>query len=137
MSSDLGDPIGEGLYQAFAYPDADFAVLPGGQPDAVTLTVRTGPESWSIRLAAPFGQVLDVGSFLNAERAPGSLTPGLDLRRNGRGCEQTFGAFTIGEIGFDLDGHLAALDATLSQHCEFPDAPALDATITFRAAPGG
>lgn len=136
VSSELGDPIGEGGYLAFDYPDAEFAVVPGDRPDDVTLTVRSGSEGWSIRLAAPLGQGLDVGSFLNAERTPGSLTPGLDVRRNGRGCAQTFGAFTIGAVGFDVDGHLAALDATLTQRCEFPDAPALQGTITYRAAPG-
>ena len=135
LSSDLGDPVGEGLYQAFGYPSAQFAVAPGDRPDDVTLTVGAGAERWSIRLAAPLGQALDVGSFLNAERVPGTLTPGLDVRGDGRGCDQAFGAFTIGEVGFDPDGHLVALDATLIQHCELPDAPALNATITYRAEP--
>src|SRR5947209_1710435 len=93
---------------------------------------------------APAGLALLIGACAGPA-GPARAQPGpprlaerdrLEVRRNGRGCEQTFGAFTISQIGFDLDGRLVAMVASLIQHCELPDGPALDATVTYRAGSG-
>jgi hypothetical protein len=125
--------VGEGLYWSYDYPAASFGVAPSAGPEAVTIIVSLGGDDWSIHLAAPSGQVLDVGSFENAERVPSSLTPGLDVRANGRRCNETFGDFTVSQVLVEAGGRFQSLEATFIQHCEFPDGPALRGTVIYRA----
>jgi hypothetical protein len=115
------------------YPDASFEIAPGSTPDRLRLTVRAPGENWTLTFAPPLGQQLEVGSYDTAERVPSSFVAGLDVRGDGRGCSLGFGSFTIGAIAFDPRGRLSTLDAAFDQACEYPDAPALHGTITYRA----
>ena len=133
LTSDLGDVVGGGVITSLEYPDASFAIAPGSTPDRLRLTVRAPDEDWALTFAPPLGQQLEVGSYDTAERVPSSFVAGLDVRGDRRGCSLGFGSFTIGAIAFDPGGSLSTLDAAFDQACEYPDAPALHGTITYRA----
>jgi hypothetical protein len=135
LTSDLGDAVGQGGITSLEFPDATFEAVSGSTSELVRLIVASPSESWTITFAAPLGQQLEVGSYDTAERTPSSLNAGLDVRDDGRGCSLAFGSFTIGALAFTPDGRLASLDAAFDQSCEYPDAPALHGTLTYRAPP--
>jgi hypothetical protein len=137
LTSDLGDVVGQGTITSLEYPGASFATASASTRELVTLAVESTSDRWTITFAAPVGQQLEVGSYETAERTPSSLDAGLDVRDNGRGCSLAFGSFTLGALAFDGDGRLASLDAAFDQACEYPDAPALHGTLTYRAPPRG
>ena len=133
LTSDLGDLVGKGAISSLEYPDAHFQSAAQATPARITVTATSGDEHWVLTFAAPLGQQLEVGSYDVAERVPSNLVAGLDVRGDGRGCSLGFGSFTISAISFEPTGSLAALDAAFNQACEYPDAPALHGTLTYRA----
>jgi len=133
LTSDLGDLVGEGAISSLEYPDARFQAAAQATLARITVTATSGDEHWVLTFAAPLGQQLEVGSYDVAERVPSNLVAGLDVRGDGRGCSLGFGSFTISAISFEPTGSLAALDAVFDQACEYPDAPALHGTVTYRA----
>jgi hypothetical protein len=87
---------------------------------------------WTLDFAAPQGQELVPGTYLNATRYPGQAptVPGLDFSGDGRGCNTLSGQFTINDILFGGDGSLQRLQATFEQHCDGFGA-ALRGTIVY------
>jgi hypothetical protein len=76
----------------------DFRVIEPWTPD--------GWRWWYLRLAAPEGTNLSVGSYANATRWPFQETtaPGLDFSGNGRGNNRLTGSFNILESNIAEDG---------------------------------
>ena len=76
----------------------DFRVIEPWTPD--------GWRWWYLRLAAPEGASLSVGSYANATRWPFQETtaPGLDFSGNGRGNNRLTGSFNILESNVADDG---------------------------------
>jgi hypothetical protein len=76
----------------------DFRVIEPWTPD--------GWRWWYLRLAAPEGANLSVGSYANATRWPFQETtaPGLDFSGNGRGNNRLTGSFNILESNVADDG---------------------------------
>ena len=79
----------------------DFRVIEPWTPD--------GWRWWYLRLAAPEGASLSVGSYANATRWPFQETtaPGLDFSGNGRGNNRLTGSFNILETNVADDGTLS------------------------------
>jgi hypothetical protein len=79
----------------------DFRVIEPWTPD--------GWRWWYLRLAAPEGANLSVGSYANATRWPFQETtaPGLDFSGNGRGNNRLTGSFNILESNVADDGILS------------------------------
>lgn len=141
FTSQAGDYIGQGHDETLTPPAWSFTVSQGNLgPGGVAIDVRsqggTGPVVWTVNLAAPRGQSLQVGTYSNATRAAfrDSGQPGLDVYGDGRGCNQVFGTFTITTIEIAPNGAVMALDATFVQHCETPTAPALKGHLRFTGA---
>jgi hypothetical protein len=76
----------------------DFRVIEPWTPD--------GWRWWYLRLAAPEGANLSVGSYANATRWPiqDTTAPGLDFSGNGRGNNRLTGSFNILESNIAEDG---------------------------------
>lgn len=133
--SEKGDYIGMGNSQSFSTP-SDVITLTGSASD-LTVHVNPNNEYWNIQLAAPRGQRLQPGVYLNAERAPfrTGRAPGLAVDGEHRGCNEVFGRFVIDQIETapDTSGALTALDGTFEQHCERSASPALRGVVRYRA----
>ena len=75
---------------------------------------------WTLDLAAPFDQLLDVGLYDNAARYPfqDDAQPGLTFSGNHRGNNQNSGFFEILEISFDGIGDISSLAVDFTQYGE-------------------
>lgn len=75
---------------------------------------------WDLELAAPFGQVLEVGLYDNAARYPfqDAAQPGLTFSGNHRGNNQLSGFFEILEISFNGIGEIDSLAVDFTQYDE-------------------
>ncbi len=134
-TSDSGDYIGGG--GAKRYTPANATISVSGTAAFLTVSVRNDTDWWSIDLAAPKGEKLHRGMYYDAERAAfrtGSA-PGLDVSGNHRGCNEIYGSFAINQIATNASGKVIMLDATFTQHCESPTAPALKGRVMFNAQP--
>ena len=135
FTSEAGDYIGGGQTRDYQAPAATIRL--SGTAGYVTMSVDAGSEWWTIELAAPNGDVLRPGRYLDAERAAfrTGRSPGLDVSGTGRGCNQVHGNFWIDQIGVADDGTVTMLDARFTQHCESESAPRLQGTVKFAAYP--
>jgi hypothetical protein len=79
------------------------------------------------------GQSLHVGTFAGAQRFAASGIPGLDVSGEGRGCNHSYGNYTILSMATDANGVITELDATFTQHCERLKAAALTGEIRLNA----
>jgi len=134
-TSQTGDYLGQGQSASYSPPTASFNTY--GNKTSATISVDAGSSNyWYITLAAPVGQELRPGSFVDAERASfrTGRSPGLDVSGQGRGCNQTWGSFIINQVSFDSTGKLTVLDATFTQRCA-STGPAFNGTIKFNALP--
>jgi len=115
-------------------PDAHFQVLRDGSIHRINVTA--GNTYWSISLAAPVGQELHPGIYPNAERAgfQSGRSPGLDVRRNGSGCNEVYGKFTIHQIAYDAAGVITTLEASFLRRCS-PGDPAWRGDLKYLATP--
>jgi len=135
--SDAGDYIGQGWTLLHEAPTSTFTP-PTPDPSRNRLTLRiVGSDglstlNWGLDLAAPQGQQLVAGTYLNATRYPfqAPTVPGLNFSGDGRGCNMLSGQFTITEIVFGGDGSIQRLRATFEQHCEGAG-PALRGTVSY------
>lgn len=120
LDSEPGDWVGAG--QQLLFTPANATVSGGGSPGYVTISAITpGYGHWFYAdLAAPPGQNLQPGTYLNATRAAfrAAGSPGIDVSGDGRGCNNDTGQFTIHEISFTPAGQLDTFSATFEQHCE-------------------
>lgn len=132
-SSGPGDWIGQGAERTFTAADSTFSGGVGYR-NHVAVDITGQGEWWTLWFAAPDGAPLTPGTYEGATRfpfqAPG--VPGLSMFGTGRGCNQSFGSFTVHSIAFDASGGLSELSADFVQHCETPTAPALVGRIRYR-----
>lgn len=115
--------------------DGSTSVIMESQADLVTSdvfwegTIRVyfaahdaGLGYWDIRLAAPRGAMLTVGTYEGA--VPVSLRagdePGMEVSGNATGCQWLDGSFTVHEIEM-TDVQLLSLSASFEQRCLAPD----------------
>jgi hypothetical protein len=117
IDSEFGDYIGAGQTIVFVPPDS---VMAAGTADTVNMAASsTAPaHDFSATLAAPTGQTLEAGTTYSARRFRSDTMAGLDVTGEGRGCNETVGAFTVHEISVDDVGVLTQFAATYEQHCE-------------------
>jgi hypothetical protein len=135
FTSEAGDYIGGGQSRDYRSPATTIRM--SGTAGDLTVSVDAGSEWWTVHLAAPRGDVLRPGRYLDAERASfrTGRSPGLDVSGTGRGCNEVYGSFWIDQIGVAPDGTVTLLDARFTQHCERADAPRLQGTVKFAAFP--
>ncbi|HET6968809.1 MAG TPA: Ig-like domain-containing protein [Ornithinibacter sp.] len=120
FASQYGDYIGQGATTSHTPPASTVRLT--GTAGSATVWVD-GPTSdgwWSLDVAAPPGETLQVGTYSGAVRAAfrGAGQPGLDLSGSGRGCNTVAGSFTVHQVAANPDGSLAALDVAFTQFCE-------------------
>lgn len=137
-TSSPGDYIGQGARRTFT--DAE-TVFSGSlsSPHFVEIVVRgegewwTG-EYWRIWFAAPDGAPLAPGTYTGAERHPFESpgAPGLSMFGTGRGCNRSYGSFTVHSIEFEGSGELSEFSADFVQHCETPTAPPVTGSVRYR-----
>jgi hypothetical protein len=128
-----GDWVGQGGAGVLAAPAATLHLLGTAGKAEVTATDPAG-DDWTAIFTAPLGEQLHVGTYTGALRPGwqrGTTAPGLDVFGNGRGCNQTYGEFTITAIGWDSTGRLTALKASFTQHCEQPSRPPMTGLVEF------
>jgi hypothetical protein len=124
MTSDPGDPLGQGRSFAYSTDAGDlFQTGAANAANEVAVSVEAANgDSWSVHLAAPFGQSLAPGTYGGATRYPFQAPdePGLSVTGNSTGCNTVTGSFTITGIvlGGPGDTLVERLDGTFEQHCE-------------------
>ncbi|MFB7600469.1 hypothetical protein [Streptomyces sp. NPDC056160] len=134
-TSENGDWVGQG--GSVAYTPKTATITVEGTAEALTARIENDSDWWTVELAAPAGEKLHPGVYRDAERA-GFATgraPGLDANGQSRGCNRVYGQFSVNQIATDGSGAISMLDATYTQRCEAPDAPALKGVIKYRAYP--
>lgn len=121
LNSQPGDWVGDGREQLYTSVDPTFSLFTAKLPidgELFSATMTQGTHFWSVRLAAPTGQPLRVGSYTGAldlgSRDP--MTPGMDISGDGRGCGAQ-GQFDVNAISYAPTGELLLFDATFEQHC--------------------
>jgi len=133
LNSQPGDYIGGGIEQLYTAPGSSiYASLP-----MTGSHFSAWAQGWSVDLATPDGQPLQVGSYTDAERYPFQSPghPGLSVTGEGRGCNTDFGQFDVSDIQYAPTGELLVFDATFEQHCENPVSPALFGRIRIDNPP--
>ena len=122
--SDTGDFIGQGWTLLLETPTSTVTPRLDASRRNVSFSI-VGSDglstlSWTLDLAAPQGQQLVPGTYLNATRYPfqAPTVPGLTFSGDGRGCNQLSGQFTITEAVYGGDGSVQRFRVTFEQHCE-------------------
>lgn len=137
-----GDSLGQGTKGTYVSPSttiaaqAPFGPAPAPTPAGGFEMNVSGPTPdgwWSIRMLPPTGQSLHAGTFAGAQRFASPQNPGLDVVGRGRGCNHSFGSFTVLSMATDASGAISELDATFVQHCERLKAPPLTGEIRWNA----
>jgi hypothetical protein len=133
--SDPGDYIGQGWTLFHEAPTSTFtATTPSPSRISMSIIGSDGLSTlnWSLEFAAPQGQPLVAGTYLNATRYPfqAPTVPGLSFYGDGRGCNTLSGQFTIASVSYGSDGSLQFLQASFEQHCE-GGGPALRGTVFY------
>ena len=134
--SDPGDWVGQGWTLLHEAPTSTFTGTVDGVRNHVYFQIRgsDGLNSmfWSLDFAAPQGQQLAPGTYLNATRYPfqAPTVPGFDFSGDGRGCNQLSAQFTIVDFAYGADGSVQRFTATFEQHCE-GGGPALRGKIVY------
>jgi hypothetical protein len=137
--SSLGDGIGQGQSVNYSPSNASFSAKSGCDGDVVEVVVSTSlANTWRAQFAAPKGSKIRPGSYVNATRYPfqAANTPGLSISGAGRGCNQSFGAFTVFQAEIEATGTVRRFRATFEQHCEQPTAPPLTGEVGVSDPPG-
>jgi len=134
--SDPGDYIGAGWTLLQEAPTSTFAPTFDVSRNHLSFRI-VGSDNletldWNLDLAAPQGQQLTIGTYLNATRWPfqAPTVPGLSFYGDGRGCNTLSGQFTITDFAYGGDGSVQRLTATFEQHCE-GGGPALRGKIVY------
>lgn len=98
----------------------------------VDAATRTGADFIRVELGGVGGAPLTTGHYPGVRNFGADLvSPGMQVISNGLGCGDHYGEFTITRIERDSGGVLTALDATFTQRCGDPAAPALRGSIQF------
>lgn len=110
IDSSQGDFIGQG--KSYEYSAEQIKAKASAQ--GVLITV----EGWRLNLAAPKGQKLEPGEYLDAKRYPfNGESPGLDFSGNGRGSNRLAGEFVIWELEI-TNGEVTRLAVDFLQRSE-------------------
>ncbi len=120
-TSTPGDWIGQGQTANYTVNSGTWtATIAPNRREALVRFDAGGATWWDVRLAAPQGQTLEVGTYQNATRWPfqAPTSPGLSFSGSGRGCNTLTGQFTIHDIAVDHEGNLHRFHVTFRQHCE-------------------
>jgi hypothetical protein len=140
LASEAGDYIGQGRSATMTRPGWRLLPNVSDTSDTVTVSFETVDTAnftrWTVWLAAPRGQVLHPGTYVNATRAAfrADSSPGIDVSGDGRGCNNVYGSFTVTKVTIDQQGKVQSFEATFEQHCEQPTAPALRGYVRFGIA---
>lgn len=136
IQGDSGDPVSGGQSVSYSIGTAVFRPTTVLTPRWARLYVNAPNNSffWFLDIAAPVGQVLQPGTYVNAARAGSTTGPILDIEGNGRGCGTTSGNFQVLEVQFDTSGAILRFHATFEQHCDGA-VPALRGEIYIVADP--
>ena len=131
MLSDGHDWIGGGEPRLFHPGNGSISIT--GNAGYLTVHVAGGTQgdSYAMEFAAPDGETLHQGLYLNAQRATfrGAGRPGIDIHGSGRGCNQIAGMFEVKDIAVEA-GTVTRFWALYEQHCE-GDRPALFGEVRF------
>lgn len=133
LTSEPGDYVGQGKAMTIAGAPWRFMVTRYYGPDSIAISVDSSDSHWRVDLQAPKGQVLQQGTYTNAERFNGPSIPGIAVTGAARACNQDYGSFTITTMELDANGQVKAFEATFEQHCETRTAPALRGSVRFDA----
>jgi hypothetical protein len=134
--SDSGDYIGQGWTLLHEAPTSTFTPTLDAPQNHLSFQIigSDGLDTlnWTLDLAAPQGQRLTPGTYVNATRYPfqAPTVPGLSFYGDGRGCNTLSGTFTITDAAYGIDGSVQRFSATFEQHCEGAG-PALRGTIVY------
>ena len=91
VDSSPGDYIGQG--KSYEYGGAELKA----EANARGVIIRV--DGWTLNLAPPKGQTLQVGEYLNAKRFPFNAdAPGLNFSGKGRGSNRLAGQFVVWEL---------------------------------------
>jgi len=140
MTSEPGDFVGQGRATTMTKPAWRLLPNVSSGPDSVSVSFETIDTTnfarWTVELAAPKGQALHPGTYLNATRAAfrAAGSPGIDVFGDGRGCNNVYGSFSVTKVTMDPQGAVQGFEATFEQHCEQPTAPALRGYVRFGIA---
>lgn len=135
--SPQGDYIGAGQTLLF---DANTALFTptnyDGNLNYLNIYVA-GDTWWSLDIAAPVGENLQVKRYENATRYPfqAPLVAGLTFYGDHRGCNESIGTFDILELKYNADNSVEALAVNFSQSCE-KTMPALNGIIRYHSSVG-
>src|SRR5579862_5189185 len=132
LRSDPGDFIGAG--KSLTVGDSDGLFTGSVNRNVISITYH-GDDWWYFTFAAPEGQQLKEGTYLDAHRSPfnSPVKPGLSVTGASRGCNTLTGQFSIKEITYAASGSkLKRFVADFEQHCEGKDA-ALYGTVDLTA----
>ncbi len=77
----------------------------------------SAPPPGSLRIAAPAGELLHLGTYVNATTAPVAGRPTLYLQMFGRYCPNAVSEFVIEEIVLNGDGSLRRFAASFESNC--------------------
>ncbi len=119
-ASSAGDYLGGGLNKSFLGSTSDFFLT--GTPANLSYAVSGNREDWMVRLQAPTGQALAVGTY-PTQRFAGAGLAGLDVSGNGRGCNASSGTVTIRNIRVDASNQVTGLWAFFTQYCDNSTVP--------------
>jgi hypothetical protein len=134
--SDTGDYIGQGWTLLHEAPTSTFTPTLDASRNRLSWRIigsdGLSTLNWNFELAAPQGQQLVPGTYVNATRYPfqAPTVPGLNFSGDGRGCNQLSGQFTITEAVYGGDGSVQRFRATFEQHCEGAG-PAMRGTLFY------
>lgn len=120
MHSTSGDYVGQGLSQAW-YPGNGTVTVSGGPTVAnVSVSGGTHGKSFTIDIAAPAGQPLTAGTYINAMRTPfrAAGRPGIDVSGDGRGCNKVSGQFVVDDVLYTDGVGFERLSFRYESHCE-------------------
>jgi TIR domain len=117
FESDRGDYIGGGETQVLS--DQNGVITAQVRNGAISIYYE-GDDHWSLDFAAPRGQQLKPGNYVEAQRAAfkNPLKPGLDVSGAGRGCNQLAGEFVVQKLVSGASQDLEELELTFKQRCE-------------------
>lgn len=136
MHSTSGDYVGQGLSQAW-YPGNGSVSVSGG-PTVASINVSGGThgKSFSIDVAAPAGQPLAAGTYLDAMRTPfrAAGRPGIDVFGDGRGCNTVSGRFEIDDVLYTEGVGFERLSLTYESHCEESESTATFGQVVWNRA---
>jgi List-Bact-rpt repeat protein len=137
FDSQRGDYIGAGRQQTWTSAQLTFEVTGAADHIRIAATNFTGSPSvwWYLSFGAPNRAALAPGTYERATRYPfqASVTPGLDVSGDGRGCNTSTGRFVIYDLERSNTGQVTRFAADFEQHCEGAT-PALFGSIRFNSS---